>query len=194
VLTPYHPVPVPTTSPINTKYRKLAKIRVLNMNDSELELANPLPIAVGTEGNDGTSAKEGNTAPRERWFGGIRLDLAVRLPLYMSDWTVASSEEAKKIAAATLFAYFTSVLPAVIFGDELQMSTDGVYGLTEVLLSTGGMGILYSVFAGQGLVIVGVTGPVVFFQVTVRGYFRCSRPYSVSAAFLCTFFLSLAPF
>jgi hypothetical protein len=163
------------------------------MNDSELELANPLPIAVGTEGNDGTSAKEGNTAPRERWFGGIGLDLAVRLPLYRSDWTVANSEEAKKIAAATLFAYFTSVLPAVIFGDELQMSTDGVYGLTEVLLSTGGMGILYSVFAGQGLVIVGVTGPVVFFQVTVRGYFRCSRPYSVSAAFLCTFFLSLAP-
>jgi hypothetical protein len=160
---------VATTSPINAKNRVLAKIRVLNMNDSELELANPLPIAVGTEGNDGTSAKEGNTAPRERWFGGIGLDLAVRLPLYRSDWTVANSEEAKKIAAATLFAYFTSVLPAVIFGDELQMSTDGVYGLTEVLLSTGGMGILYSIFAGQGLVIVGVTGPVVFFQVTVRG-------------------------
>lgn len=47
------------------------------------------------------------------------------------------------------------------------MATDGVYGLTEVLSSTGGMGILYSIFAGQGMVIVGVTGPVVFFQVTV---------------------------
>jgi hypothetical protein len=29
------------------------------------------------------------------------------------------------------------------------------------------MGILYSIFAGQGLVIVGVTGPVVFFELTV---------------------------
>jgi len=191
VPTPYHPVPVATTSPINAKNRVLAKIRVLNMNDSELELANPLPIAVGTEGNDGTSAKEGNTAPRERWFGGIGLDLAVRLPLYRSDWTVANSEEAKKIAAATLFAYFTSVLPAVIFGDELQMSTDGVYGLTEVLLSTGGMGIMYSIFAGQGLVIVGVTGPVVFFQVTVRGSLYLGvPPFAVPAAFSCTFFFS----
>ena len=29
------------------------------------------------------------------------------------------------------------------------------------------MGIIYSIFASQGLVIVGVTGPVVFFQITV---------------------------
>ena len=31
------------------------------------------------------------------------------------------------------------------------------------------MGILYSIFAGQGLVIIGVTGPVVFFVNTVVG-------------------------
>jgi hypothetical protein len=114
-----------------------------------------------------THDNEGIPTPRERWFSGIGLDLAGRLPLYKSDWTLANSEEAKKILAATLFAYFTSVLPAVIFGDTLRKSTNGVYGLTEVLVSTGGIGILYSVFAGQGLVIVGVTGPVVFFQITV---------------------------
>ena len=105
--------------------------------------------------------------PQERWLDGIKLDLAARLPLYTSDWTISNNEEAKKILAATLFAYFTSVLPAVIFGDSLRTSTDGNFGLTEVLLSTGAIGIVYSVFAGQGLVIVGVTGPVVFFQITV---------------------------
>ena len=104
---------------------------------------------------------------REAWFEGLIRDFSVRRPLYISDWTVETPEEAKKIAAATLFAYFTSVLPAVIFGDQLEKSTDGVIGLPEVLLSTGGMGILYSMFAGQGLVIVGVTGPVVFFELTV---------------------------
>lgn len=114
-----------------------------------------------------THDNEENPAPQERWFSGIFNDLAARLPLYKSDWTVTSSEEAKKILAATFVAYFTSVLPAVIFGDALQLSTDGVYGLTEVLVSTGGMGIVFSVFAGQGLIIVGVTGPVVFFQITV---------------------------
>mmetsp|Transcript_5042 Transcript_5042/g.11855 ORF Transcript_5042/g.11855 Transcript_5042/m.11855 type:complete len:618 (-) Transcript_5042:282-2135(-) len=104
---------------------------------------------------------------KEAWFEGIATDLKLRLPLYGSDWTVESSAQAQKILAATLFAYFTSVLPAVIFGDQLALATDGTMGLMEVLMSTGGLGILYSIFAGQGLVIVGVTGPVVFFEVTV---------------------------
>ena len=123
------------------------------------------------------SANETDPAPKipthaepetkEKWFEGIANDVKGRLPFYVSDWTIETSEEAKKIVASTLFAYFTSVLPAVIFGDQLQIATDNIYGLSEVLVSTGGLGILYAVFAGQGLVIVGVTGPVVFFTITV---------------------------
>lgn len=122
---------------------------------------NPCANAASTHASNGVPTR------RERWFDGINLDLAARLPLYKSDWTITDNEQAKKIFAATLFAYFTSVLPAVIFGDSLRTSTDGNFGLTEVLLSTGAIGIVYSVFAGQGLVIVGVTGPVVFFEITV---------------------------
>jgi hypothetical protein len=90
----------------------------------------------------------------QRWFQGIIDDVNNRLPVYASDWTVESLQTARKIFAATLFAYFTSVLPAVIFGDQLQIATDNAYGLPEVLVSTGGLGIFYSVFAGQGLVVV----------------------------------------
>lgn len=121
----------------------------------------------GERYNPVEEAAKSSVAKRERWFESIHSDLKGRLPVYASDWTVESSEQLKKIAAAALFAYFTSVLPAVIFGDTLALATDGTSGLSEVLMSTGGMGILYSVFAGQGLVIVGVTGPVVFFQITV---------------------------
>lgn len=110
---------------------------------------------------------EANVEGEGCWFEGIKSDLRLRLPLYISDWTIDSWEEARKILAATLFAYFTSVLPAVIFGDQLRIATDGTYGLMEVLVATGGLGVLYSIFAGQGLVIVGVTGPVVFFEITV---------------------------
>ena len=99
-------------------------------------------------------ATEDKVPTKQQWFQGIGDDIRIRLPLYFSDWTIESPKVARKIVAATLFAYFTSVLPAVIFGDQLQIATNNAYGLPEVLVSTGALGILYSVCAGQGLVIV----------------------------------------
>ena len=39
--------------------------------------------------------------------------------------------------------------------------------MPETIAATGAMGLLYSIFAGQGLVIIGVTGPVVFYVNTI---------------------------
>ena len=52
-----------------------------------------------------------NVNIKENWFELIGNDLKGRVPVYGSDWTVENGEQLKKIAAATLFAYFTSVLP-----------------------------------------------------------------------------------
>ena len=94
-----------------------------------------------------------------RPFVGITADLRARLPLYASDWGPCTLAAAQKIVAASLFSYICSVLPALIFGDILNRNTEGQIGIPEVLISTGFSGVLWSIFAGQGLVVVGVTGP-----------------------------------
>ena len=83
---------------------------------------------------EGTTARAEASAEKEKWFESMSSDVEARLPLYVSDWTIETTEEAKKIAASTFFAYFTSVLPAVIFGDQLQLATESVYGISEVLV------------------------------------------------------------
>ena len=47
------------------------------------------------------------------WFQGIREDIKARLPLYLDDWDITNSN-ALKIVSATFFAYFTSIMPAIM--------------------------------------------------------------------------------
>mmetsp|Transcript_28810 Transcript_28810/g.42716 ORF Transcript_28810/g.42716 Transcript_28810/m.42716 type:complete len:583 (+) Transcript_28810:100-1848(+) len=107
-------------------------------------------------------------APRKGLFGGMLADLKRRAPHYISDWVDGFHP---KIIAATLFMYFTSIAPAITFSTVLDTATkvDGVsqIGAVEVLLSTAITGAIFSIFGGQPLCIVGVTGPVSIFTVTV---------------------------
>ena len=93
----------------------------------------------------------------------IVADARARIPLYASDWQITRCSQVSKIASASLFSYIAGIFPALIFGELLHVQTEGLIGIPEVLLSTGGSGIIYSILAGQPLVIVGVTGPVMMF-------------------------------
>jgi hypothetical protein len=96
--------------------------------------------AMSSSGGQGPSSsknarkKNAAAAPVKpsKWGEDIANELRLRLPLYASDWTITTELEFKKIVAATLFAYFTSVLPAVIFGNQLSLDTDGHLSLPEV--------------------------------------------------------------
>lgn len=52
----------------------------------------------------------------------------------------------------------TSILPALAFSLDMFTSTDSNYGVNEVLLASVLGAIVFSLFAAQPLVIVGVTG------------------------------------
>lgn len=93
----------------------------------------------------------------------IVADARARIPLYASDWQITRWSQVSKIASASLFSYIAGIFPALIFGELLHVQTEGLIGIPEVLLSTGGSGIIWSFLAGQPLVIVGVTGPVMMF-------------------------------
>lgn len=51
-----------------------------------------------------------------------------------------------------------SILPALAFSLDMFVKTDNSYGVNEVLLSSVLGCVIFSLFAAQPLVIVGVTG------------------------------------
>ena len=95
-------------------------------------------------------------------------DLRRRRPHYLSDWTDGFH---RKVLSSSLFMFFTSIGPAITFAALLNLNTevDGVaqIGPVEVLLSTAITGSIFAVFGGQPLCIVGVTGPVTIFTLSV---------------------------
>lgn len=60
-----------------------------------------------------------------------------------------------------------SILPALAFSLDMFTKTHNSYGVNEVLLSSVLGCVVFSLFAAQPLVIVGVTGPITVFSYTV---------------------------
>lgn len=98
------------------------------------------------------------------WGYGIYNDIKSRLPYYASDFKDAWNY---RVIPATTFIFFTNLLPAIAFAQDMFDNTDDMYGLNEVLLSSAIAGVTFGLFSGQPLCIVGVTGPISIFSYTV---------------------------
>ena len=94
---------------------------------------------------------------------GIKDDFSRRVPHYLSDWTDGWN---LKVCAAIFFIFFTSIGPAITFSELLQEKTKQI-GVIEVLISSAISGSIFSIFSGQPLVIVGVTGPVSILTIAI---------------------------
>ena len=99
-----------------------------------------------------------------RWtgklLGGIREDIARRLPQYASDLRDGLHP---KCLASTLFLFFACTAPAVIFGGFMAEGTGGLIGPVEMIVATAVCGVIYSLTSGQPLIILGGTGPLLVF-------------------------------
>ncbi len=102
-----------------------------------------------------------------RFCSGVRSDLSRRLPFYMDDWHCINWTGVRKVSASSVYMFFTSLAPAITFAMLLTNKTNRLIGVLEVLLSTAIGGCTFSLFAGQPLVIVGVTGPIVILTVAM---------------------------
>lgn len=99
------------------------------------------------------------------WFAKDMIqDIRARLPYYGSDWLDALDY---RVIPATIYIYFANILPAIAFAQDMFDRTENAYGLNEVLMSSAMGGIVFGLFAGQPLCIVGVTGPITIFNYTV---------------------------
>lgn len=72
--------------------------------------------------------------------------------------------------AAIIFLYFACLSPIITFGGLLSKATDNNMAAIESLLSGAICGILYHLFAGQPLTILGSTGPVLVFETIVNHF------------------------
>ena len=112
-------------------------------------------------------------------LAGIRRDLRVRMPHFWSDFGDGFN---LKCLASTLFMFFACLAPAVAFGSLLAVKTNGAMGALEMLVSTSICGMIYSVFSGQPVTIIGSTGPVLAF--TAIMYSTCQE---LALPFLSTY-------
>ncbi|KAI1072195.1 hypothetical protein LB507_003155 [Fusarium sp. FIESC RH6] len=113
-------------------------------------------------------------------FRGMIKDVRRRLPYYVSDWTDAWDY---RVVPATVYMYFANILPALAFSLDMFQKTGSNYGVNEVLLSSVLGAVVFSLFAAQPLVIVGVTGPITVFNYTV---YDIMKPTGVNyIGFMC---------
>lgn len=134
-----------------------------------------------------------------RPFGGLVRDGRRRYPKYLSDFKDALNSQCM---AAVIFIYFAALSPAITFGGLLGGAhkrlqgrlaaisiaervaegvslllgekTDGLIGVSELIVSTAVQGVVFCLLGAQPLLIVGFSGPLLvfeeaFYSVSCRG-------------------------
>ncbi|XP_055869437.1 sodium bicarbonate cotransporter 3-like isoform X2 [Biomphalaria glabrata] len=105
-----------------------------------------------------------------RLFGGLINDVKRKLPWYPSDFKDALSVLSVQAVASFVFLYFACLTPIITFGGLLGDATDMNMAALESILSGAICGIIYALFSGQPLTIIGSTGPVLVFE-TILNHF-----------------------
>lgn len=124
------------------------------------------------------AAEEEEDDPLDRtgsFCGGLIQDVKRRTKVYLSDFRDGFNMQC---LLTSIFLYFSVFAPNVAFGSILDKKTDGWLGVSEVIFATCLCGILFGLFAGQPLIIIGTTGPVLVFEQTI---------YNVSTAIFIGF-------
>lgn len=96
-----------------------------------------------------------------RLFGGLINDVKRKAPWYWSDFKDAFAMQS---LASYIFLYFACLTPIVTFGGLLSDATEQRIAAIESLVSGLLCGVVYGLFSGQPLTILGSTGPVLVFE------------------------------
>ena len=94
-------------------------------------------------------------------FGGLVRDVSKKAKHYLSDFKDGFNW---RCLVTIIFVFFATLAPTITFGALLEKKTGGNLGTIETLLATSICGIIFSLTAGQPLMIVGTTGPILVFE------------------------------
>ncbi|KAG7231197.1 hypothetical protein INR49_012028, partial [Caranx melampygus] len=104
-----------------------------------------------------------------RPFGGLIRDVRRRYPKYVSDFKDALNSQCM---AAVIFIYFAALSPAITFGGLLGEKTEGLIGVSELIVSTAVQGVLFCLLGAQPLLVVGFSGPLLVFEEAFYSIFK----------------------
>jgi hypothetical protein len=93
-------------------------------------------------------------------FEGMMSDLKSRSTHYINDFTCGFN---LKVLASIIFMFFACAAPAIAFGALVDTFTGGQIGVIETIVATAACGVLWAIFGGQPLMIIGPTGPNIVF-------------------------------
>ncbi|CAO2625099.1 Anion exchange protein 3 [Lemmus lemmus] len=144
----------------------LRKRREREQTKVEMTTRGELSLEMG--GSEATSEDD----PLQRTgsvFGGLVRDVKRRYPHYPSDLRDALHSQC---VAAVLFIYFAALSPAITFGGLLGEKTEGLMGVSELIVSTAVLGVLFSLLGAQPLLVVGFSGPLLVFE---EAFFKFCR-------------------
>ena len=102
-----------------------------------------------------------------RFCGGLIDDLKRKAPHYWTDFRDGFNVQC---LSSVMFMYFACLAPIITFGGLLASATDQNMSAIESLISGAISGILYSLFAGQPMTILGSTGPVLVFETILNNF------------------------
>ncbi|XP_077436828.1 anion exchange protein 3 isoform X2 [Vanacampus margaritifer] len=105
-------------------------------------------------------------------FGGLIHDIRRRYPNYVSDLKDAVDMQC---VAAVIFIYFAALSPTITFGGLLGEKTEGMMGVSELIVSTATLGVIFSLLAGQPLLIIGFSGPLLVFE---EAFYKFCQAYN----------------
>ncbi|KAM4608673.1 anion exchange protein 3 [Polymixia lowei] len=105
-------------------------------------------------------------------FGGLIHDIRRRYPRYVSDIKDALDMQC---VAAVIFIYFAALSPTITFGGLLGEKTDGMMGVSELIVSTATLGVIFSLLGGQPLLIIGFSGPLLVFE---EAFYKFCQAYN----------------
>ena len=74
---------------------------------------------------------------------GIYNDIKSRLPHYASDFKDAYNY---RVIPSTTFIFFTNLLPAIAFAQDMFDKTDHAYGVNEVLMLSAMAGVVFDYY------------------------------------------------
>ncbi|KAM9654739.1 electroneutral sodium bicarbonate exchanger 1-like [Morphnus guianensis] len=135
-----------------------------------------MPGALDDSASHSTLEKHGGPELQRtgRLFGGLTLDVKRKAPWFWSDFRDGLSLQC---LASFLFLYCACMSPVITFGGLLGEATKGHISAMESLLGASMAGVVYSLFAGQPLTILGSTGPVLVFE---KILYKFCKEYTLS--------------
>uniref|UniRef100_A0A182JC93 Anion exchange protein n=1 Tax=Anopheles atroparvus TaxID=41427 RepID=A0A182JC93_ANOAO len=147
---------------LDAKIKSKQSAELLLTGDEEKRLlAVAAAGAGGASGGDGKKPKKNPLEKTHRLWGGLINDIKRRYPMYKSDIMDGLNTET---LAATIFMYFAALSTAITFGGLSSDKTHNLIGISETLVSASMVGVVFHLLAGQPLVIIGTTGPLLLFD------------------------------